>query len=332
MGLMLLVLGPTTLTTAIASPPDGDGNLCSSDGAAALRDRVAPACVEILASGRLAGSGWFASADGYVVTARHVVRVTSDPSKLEVLQPDAVRRPARLIATDPGHDLALLKVEPAEEPYPFLPVAEAMPPVGGRVYLYGQMFLRHGLLLPGMVARPEPVYEYLAGSHQYIHVTVIAPALVGGVSGGPWVDLQGRVIGNQSSTLSQGHSPVGASFAANLPAIQRLVEEKTTARVPTLGIANEELWEKPEEVLDRFPPGTSALFVAIVNENGPAAKAGIAKGMVIRAVDARPVRYRDELLDHIRARQPGETVALSILEPNNPQPRDVSVELGQLPE
>jgi len=68
-------------------------------------DKLGRSCVEVLADGKMAGSGAFVSSDGYVLTAGHFI--TGPEMKLEVLSTTAGRNAAKLVAIDKGHDLAL---------------------------------------------------------------------------------------------------------------------------------------------------------------------------------------------------------------------------------
>jgi len=306
------------------------------DGDALFR-RVAAASVEILSNGQLAGSGWFASADGLVVTARHVIRALPGNPRLEVLLSDGSRFPVEEIATAPGHDLALLQLTMDEDPdsrraFPFLPVAERFPPPTEPVYLFGQMVFRHGLLLAGKVAGIRPAFEYLPGQKSYVRINYVAPALPIGTSGGPWVDRHGRVVGNQVGTVSLGNSPVGMSFVAELSGIRRLLKEKTTIDVATLGMSATELWEHGPNFVGQFPQGTSGLVPGIHDKEGPAAAAGLTDKMVITAVDGRAVAYRRQLLARVREKQPGESLMLTVLEAGNAEPRELKVTLGRLAE
>ena len=83
--------------------------------------RAQAASAEILINGHLDASGWFASADGLVVSASHAF--LKKKMDIEVRLADGERLPAKLIALDRGHDLALLKVEGKGRTFKFLPIA-----------------------------------------------------------------------------------------------------------------------------------------------------------------------------------------------------------------
>src|SRR5947209_20475788 len=106
---------------ANAAPRDG-GRL---DGAA-LYERVRGASVEILVAGRQDGSGWFASDDGLVVTAAHVVwghvGRKGDGHRVEVMSAKVGRIDAEIVAIDRGHGIALLPAKIGETKPPVLEI------------------------------------------------------------------------------------------------------------------------------------------------------------------------------------------------------------------
>ena len=153
-----------------------------------LYARLKQASIEVLVDDHLNGSGCLIAADGLAITAAHVI---GRPGvRVEVLSPVAGRRTAEVVAVDLGHDLALLRAEPRDGGYPFLPVADALPPAGTEVYLLGTPIFRHAVLFRGTVACEEPSFEHL--NPGYVAVTTLAATAPSGTSGGPWVDRQGR--------------------------------------------------------------------------------------------------------------------------------------------
>src|SRR5690606_12269049 len=98
-----------------------------------------------------------AAAHGLAITAAHVVK---DRGRIEVLSPVAGRLKAKLVATDLGHDLALLLVERPEDLFPYLELASERPVLGEELYLFGSPLFRHGMLLPGGLAKEGTHFEW----------------------------------------------------------------------------------------------------------------------------------------------------------------------------
>ncbi|RMG33710.1 MAG: PDZ domain-containing protein [Planctomycetota bacterium] len=189
---------------------------------------------------------------------------------------------------------------------------------------------RHGTVTPGWVARNETTFEYV--DERYIEVLPVAGLSARGASGGAWVNERGEVVGVQSSMMSLREIPQGLLFAAPLHAVRDLLHSRTDAVAADMGLAVEELWEKPPEVIREYPASTRGLYVAAVVEDGPAAQAGLAVGSVITAVEGRPVRFRDQLLRLMRTRPPGGTLRLTVITREAAGPRQVTVRLVPLKE
>ncbi len=301
--------------------------------AQSVYERVERASVEVLVSGRLDGSGWFADSEGHVVTAAHIV-AAKPGQPIEVVSPVVGRRSATLVAVDMGHDLALLKVDGLEGvATPYLQVAAAPPRLGEDVFVFGTPMFRHGVTLHGRVARARPSYEYLPGYGEYVLTYNVVGAAPHGSSGGCWVDRRGRVVGNQSGLMMHNRAQTGVVFVIPPQPIARLIATREDAVTPTLNLACEELWERSTEFIGRFPAGIEGVVPVIIEDNGVAAKAKLSSEVVITALDGEPVRYRDDLLRMIRQRQPGDTVTLTIAKPDDHSSQEIEIEVAarQLP-
>ncbi len=276
-----------------------------------LYEQVTQACVEILSEGHLAGSGWFCSPDGLVMTAGHVME--KPDMDLEVIAAPDKRYKAHLVALDRGHDLALLQVEDAKGPFSTLPLAQSMPAVGEDAFVFGMPIYRHAVLLTGQPARQGTTFEWLGPETSYAEIVHFHGASPQGTSGGPWINPQGEVIGLQSSMMSLNDAPMGIAFVAPLGAIRRLIETRRHAETPHLGCAFDELWEHDPGFIRSFPAGTEGLVVRMPAKDSPAARADLRELDCITAVDGKAVRYRDQVVGAMRAKKPGETIRFSVL-------------------
>jgi S1-C subfamily serine protease len=313
-----------------AEPPAPEAAL---DGAR-LYEHVRSASLEILVHGRLDGSGWFASEDGLVVTAAHVVwnRVDKSEGSLEVMSPTLGRLDAQVLCVDRGHDLALLRAKVGEHKAPYLNVAHDMPAPLDDAFLFGMANFRHDVLIRGSVARAATTFEYFDKEQSYVEMYHVSAPSPPGTSGGCWVDRRGRVIGNQSGFVTLDRVGVGIALVAPPGAIRRLVAERTGAKTPTLGCGLEELGSQSVGYIARFPARTSGLAPVLLVPGGPADKAKLGDTTLITAIDGHAVARRDDLLSHIVARKPGETVKLTALAPDGGKSREIEVTLGMLEE
>ena len=273
----------------------------SGDSAAAggeLYARVKQASLEVLVDDHLNGSGSLVDASGLAITAAHVIGRPGN--RVEVLSPVAGRRRAEVAAVDLGHDLALLRLEPRDGGYPFLPLAERLPPAGADVFLLGTPVFRHAVMFRGTVARDEPTFEYLNAG--YVLVLTVAANVPSGTSGGPWVDRHGALVGVQSGVMSNNGTPVGVAFAGTGGAVRRLLETRQTAATPNAGVAIEETWQQQRDFLDRFPPRTEGLVIKVLQARRP----GCPRRAETMGLDRGSRRPSGAFARRVAADRPGE--------------------------
>jgi serine protease Do len=291
-----------------------------------LYETAKAASVEVLVNGHLNGSGCFVDPDGIVLTAAHVIE---EPGRrIEVNNPRAGRLAATVLAIDLGHDLALLKVESSKGSFAAIEAADQPPGPGAEVFLMGAPIYRHSVLLPGKTAAAGTTFEYYA--EHYIEITHFAATVPMGMSGGPWLDSTGRLVGIQSGVMSQNSIPVGIAFVAPLATIRRFVKDRHTAATPTLGLAVDELWQQDRKTLDRFPPDKEGVLVSGLQDDGPASRSGLKRGDLIVAAGGKKVRLSEELQRIVLDKKPGESLELTALGPDGTGERKLSAKLGTL--
>ena len=318
------------LTLAIAVLQGAAGCLSpTARSAADVYARAKAASVDILVAGRQEGSGWFADGHGLVVTASHVVRASTN--NVEVLWAEGGQRlPASVVAIDRGHDIALLKVPDGARPFPALAVADAMPKPGETVFVFGTALFRHDVLLSGTVASRGATFNYFETPPMAVRCYYVSAPSPPGTSGGPWVDGEGRVVGNQSGFVTHEKAGAGIAVVAPPDAIRRLVATRASAQTPSLGCGLEELWSQSPGFIARLPRGTEGLITIPIEPGGAAEKAGLNRESCIVAIEGTPVRYRDAAYRLIRTHKPGDELLLSVRNPEDKEPRQVKVTLGRM--
>src|SRR4051795_8810997 len=156
------------------------------------------------------GSGFFISADGYVVTNNHVV---DHASEVQVTMDDGRTLDAKVVGTDPKTDLAVLKVKEGGN-FLYVPFAAKTPRVGDWVVAIGNPFGLGGTVTAGIVsARGRDI-----GASAYDDFLQIDAPINKGNSGGPTFNLQGEVVGMNTAIFSPSGGNVGIGFA--IPAEQ----------------------------------------------------------------------------------------------------------------
>ena len=304
----MAVLWTTALPAAPKSPPATEQ----------LYQQCQAACVEVLVDGHLSGSGWFARADGLVVTAAHMFE--GRDADIEVVSLGRGRLACSLLAIDRGHDVALLKTKGAGADFPVLAFASAPLRVGDEILQFGAPLFRAGVLQPGRVARRDTAFEFYSGRDVYVEVVHVAAMMQGGTSGGPWLDQAANVVGLQSGMMSLDGKPVGIAYVVPAGPIRGLLKTLCDAATPDAGFWVDHLWERDGESLKKLPAGTEGLSVSGVRKDGAAAQADIQPGDVVVAAEGKKVVRIRELLEIIRARKPGEQLKLTLLRTGTAEP------------
>ena len=156
--LLIVVLWPLALPAAPTSPSATEK----------IYQRCQAACVEVLVNGRHSGSGWFARADGLVVTAAHLFERRD--ADVEVVSPGRGRLACSLLAVDRGHDIAVLKTKAPAGDFPVLGFSSAPLRVGDEILQFGAPLFRAGVLQPGRVAQPDTSFEFYPDRKGYVEV------------------------------------------------------------------------------------------------------------------------------------------------------------------
>src|SRR3984893_14834239 len=151
------------------------------------------------------GSGFFISADGYAVTNNHVV---SNAKTVQVITDDGKTLSAKVIGTDPNTDLAVIKVEGRN--FPFVKFADREPRIGDWVVAVGNPFGLGGTVTAGGgSARGRDI-----GAGPYDDYVQIDAPINKGNSGGPAFDVDGYVIGVNTSIFSPSGGSVRIGFGS----------------------------------------------------------------------------------------------------------------------
>ena len=315
-----------------AAPPD---LATLRRGLESLVERVSPAVVQVLVSGyaaargpaaagllsrvRSSGSGVIVDPEGYVVTNAHVVdgarRVqvafapAGEGAGRSILKAPARVLGARVIGVDKETDLALLKVEAARLPVLPLGDSEALRQ-GDLVMAFGSPLGLDGSVTLGVVSA---VARQLRPEDRMIYVQTDA-AVNPGNSGGPLVDMEGRVVGINTLIASQSGGHEGVSFAAPSNIVRTVVDQiRRTGRV-----SRGEIGVRAQTVTPALAAGLGlqqdrGVVLADVRPDGPADAAGLRPGDVVVALDGKAMENARQLEVNIYQRMAGQPVTLEVL-------------------
>src|SRR6201984_1253442 len=268
------------------------------------------------------GSGFFISADGYAVTNNHVV---DKADTVEVTVDDGKTYTAKVIGTDPRTDIALIKVDGRSD-FPYVHLADKAPRIGDWVLAVGNPFGLGGTVTAGIVsARGRDI-----GAGPYDDFVQIDAPINKGNSGGPAFDVDGNVIGVNTSIFSPSGGSVGIGFDIPADTAKMVVAQlKKDGRV-TRGWIGVQIQPVTAGIADSLGlKSAEGALVADPQPNGPAAKAGIMAGDVITAVNGNAVKDARDLAKQIGGMAPGGTAKLTVWRKG--EEKTFSIALGELP-
>lgn len=270
-----------------------------------------------------AGSGFAISADGYFVTNNHVVE---NASKVTVVFDNGDEKTATVVGTDKRTDLAVVKVDGAED-LPFVSFAKEDVRVGDWVVAVGNPFGLGGTVTAGIVsARGRDI----AGSSQGDFLQIDA-AVNTGNSGGPAFNLNGEVVGVNTAIFSPNGGNVGIAFAIPSNIVQQVTNQLIRSGTVTRGYLGVGIQDVNRDIADSV--GLESPMGALVTEpaaDGPGKAAGIRSGDIITKVDGTEISNALALSRTIASKDPGTEVELSIWRDGKEE--TLKVTLGKLNE
>lgn len=257
------------------------------------------------------GSGFFISADGYIVTNSHVI----DKAEEITVTFNNQQKIVEVIGVDKKTDLALLKVkEKLEKPVPFVKFGDSdKSRVGDWVMVIGNPFGLGGTVTAGIIsARARDIN---AGPFDDFIQT--DAAINRGNSGGPMFNMSGEVIGINTAIYSpdNGGGNVGIGFAvpSNLanPIIEQLKSGKKVVR-GWLGVKIQDLTDEIAESMGLAKDQKGALVSEVVKDS-PAQKAGVESGDIITKFDGKEVSAMKKLPRIVAETKIGKEVEIELL-------------------
>lgn len=274
---------------------------------------------------RRSGSGFFIDGEGHILTTAHVLE---NAVRITVRLDNGAEYAAQLKGTDPGINVAVIRIEGARKTPPPLGDSDRLRP-GSPVVVVGNPYGLSGSIAWGVVGGRGRTVPEIAELVDLIQVnTSINP----GDSGAPVIDARGEVAGILAASMGgmrEGdEAPQGICFAIPINAVKSALPGlKAGGEIEHgwLGVGIQEL--TPALQAEFNIADGQGVIVAHVIENGPAARAGMAGGDVVRSFDGAPVRSPRELIARVAAAPVGSKASLVVM--RNGKETTLSVEIGR---
>ena len=252
------------------------------------------------------GSGFFVSADGYIVTNNHVVQ---NAKTVSVTMDNGKTLDAKVVGADPKTDVAVIKVnEPGD--YPFVSFAKEMPRIGDWVVAIGNPYGLGGTVTAGIVSAEGRDI----GDGPYDRFLQIDAPINRGNSGGPTFNMQGQVVGMNTAIYSPSGGSVGIGFAipaSTVSTVEAALEHGGTIARGYLGV---EIQPVSQDIAENL--GLKSAAGAIVDKvmpGTPAAEAGLKTGDVITKLNGKDIAEASDLTLQVGMLKPGEKVQLTFM-------------------
>jgi len=263
-----------------------------------------------------AGSGVIVSKDGYIITNYHVVE---DTKKIQVTLNDERVFDAKLVGFDEEIDLAVLQI--SADNLTYAPLGDSGDlRVGEWVIAIGAPLGYRYTVTQGIVsALNRGGTVRLNQIENYIQTDA---AINRGNSGGPLINMKGRIIGINTAISAMGQN-IGFAIPINLikGSFDQIVETGSVSR-GALGVQISSLSSEAKE----FFGVTHGALVGNVTKDSPAEKAGIKAGDLLITFDGQEILDSGHLISMVAVKRPGDTITVKMIQKG--APRTLKITLG----
>ncbi len=285
-----------------------------SNDIASVVSAVSPHIVRVEARRRVSATG-VVLGNGLIATAHHVI---SKEKGITIGLEGGETIKADLVGRDPSTDLALLKTEATLAKFP---IADSVGAVGNLVLALGRPGQTVRASLGNIYALSGQWKTGMGGTvdHFIQNDLVMYP----GFSGGPLVNAAGEMVGLNTSALVRS-----ASITIPASTVKRVVgmlAEHGSIKRGFLGV-NTQTAQLPSALAEEISQESGLLIISVENDS-PAANAGLALGDTIVTFNGAAIRTHDDLLAQLTAGTAGKGTALSYI--RGGQLASVDVQVGE---
>jgi serine protease Do len=319
-------------TVEMTLPDVGDPSGGGQPGASPDRPRKRPSADLVPSAQRGAkrfiqrgqGSGFIVASDGYILTNHHVV---DGAERITVELKDGRKiSNVKVIGSDSESEIALIKVDANSLPTVSKGDSDRIA-VGDWVMAIGNPFGLHETVTVGIISAVGRSNVHVASYEDFIQTDA---AMNPGNSGGPLVDLDGKVIGINTAIVSESGGYMGIGFAIPINmaySIQEQLRQYGRMVRGYLGLSGQDLTEDMATLLRVKERG--GVIIASVEKGSPAAKAGLGPRDVILTMDGKRVESYYSLRNETALLKPGTRISLKVFKDGGT--RDVDVTLVERP-
>ncbi|HWS12701.1 MAG TPA: trypsin-like peptidase domain-containing protein, partial [Rhodocyclaceae bacterium] len=270
------------------------------------------------------GSGVIVSPNGFVLTNHHVVEAAEE---IEVSMNDGRKLRARIVGTDPESDVAVLQIESASR----LPAVTFARPeslqVGDVVLAIGNPFGVGQTVTMGIVSALGRSHLGINTFENFIQTDA---AINPGNSGGALVDANGNLVGINTAIYSRSGGSLGIGFAIPVSLARNVMEQIIQTGSVTRGWVGVEVQQITPDLVDSLHLASAdGTLIAGVVRGGPADRAGIKPGDVLLAIDGKPVKDPQVMLDTVASLRPGGSASFKVR--RDKAEAEVGVTIGKRP-
>jgi serine protease Do len=241
-----------------------------------------------------AGSGFFVSADGYIVTNNHVVE---NADKITIHTADDRTFKARVVKVE-GANLPFVSFED-----------RAKPRVGDWVVAVGNPFNLGGTATAGIVSA---LGRKNVSDSSYVDYMQIDAPINRGNSGGPTFDLYGRVVGVNTAIFSPSGGSVGIGFDIPADVVARVSKELISTGKITRGYIGAQVQNVTPDIAESLGLTGKGALVAELTVGGPADRAGLKPGDLITKANGQPVESATDLTRAVGLVRAGDPIRLDV--------------------
>jgi len=247
------------------------------------------------------GSGVLVSQEGVILTNHHVI---DGADNIEIALGDGRKTKATIIGSDPETDIAVLKINLPNLPQPIVLGNIDSVKVGDVVLAIGNPFGVGQTVTSGIVSA---LGRDKLGINTFENFIQTDAAINPGNSGGALVDTRGNLIGINTAIFSKSGGSMGIGFAIPVNLAKQVMEAIVASGSVTRGWIGVEPREISPEIIEAFklPKNSNGVLISGILKGGPAEKAGIKAGDVLKEINNKPIRSVRELLNQVATLTPG---------------------------